>query len=84
MSKKTEIKVYLPTRMVGELESKKRYGVRSKFIEDAIRSRLNGEQEFDVWDVPDKELVDELVVRLRRLGNANPSIICDILRRILV
>ena len=41
MSKKTEIKVYLPTKMVGELESRKRSGVRSKFIAQAIREKLD-------------------------------------------
>lgn len=41
MSKKTEIKVYLPTKMVGELESRKRSGVRSRFIAQAIREKLD-------------------------------------------
>tara|TARA_R100000654_G_scaffold36569_1_gene62222 strand:+ start:262 stop:528 length:267 start_codon:yes stop_codon:yes gene_type:complete len=41
MSKKTEIKVYLPTRLVGELESRKRSGVRSKFIAEAIREKID-------------------------------------------
>jgi len=40
MSQKTEIKVYLPMKLVGELESKKRNGMRSKFIETAIRDKL--------------------------------------------
>jgi len=40
MSKKHEIKVYLPPRLVGELEGRKRMGTRSKFIENAINSYL--------------------------------------------
>lgn len=67
MSKKTEIKVYLPTKMVGELESRKRAGVRSKFIRDAIRFKLNGENEYDIADEDFMTIIDECVVRMRRL-----------------
>ena len=56
MSRKSEIKVYLPTKLVGELESRKRAGIRSKFIEEAIRKRLKKEEEFDIWDIPKKEI----------------------------
>ena len=41
MSYKTEIKVYLPVKMVGELERYKRAATRSKFIEKAIRMKLD-------------------------------------------
>lgn len=67
MSKKTEIKVYLPTKMVGELESRKRAGVRSKFIRDAIRFKLNGEEEYDIADESFSVIIDECVVRMRGL-----------------
>ncbi len=67
MAKKTEIKVYLPTKMVGELESRKRAGVRSKFIRDAIRFKLNGEEEYDIADECDAIIIDECVVRMRAL-----------------
>ncbi len=40
MARKTEIKVYLPERLVGELEGRKRMGTRSKFIEQAIQDKL--------------------------------------------
>lgn len=40
MPRKTEIKVYLPERLVGELEGRKRMGTRSKFIEQAIQDKL--------------------------------------------
>ena len=43
--------------MVGELESKRKIGKRSKFIEEAIRNRLDGEEKFDLWDVDDKEIL---------------------------
>jgi len=56
MSKKMEIKVYLPSKLVGELESRKRAGIRSKFIEKAIRKRLKNEEEFDLWDIPKEEI----------------------------
>jgi len=42
MSYKTEIKVYLPVKMVGELERYKRTGSRSSFIEKAIKMKLDG------------------------------------------
>ena len=40
MARKTEIKVYLPDRLVGELEGRRRMGTRSKFIEQAIFDKL--------------------------------------------
>ena len=57
MRKKIEIKVYLPYLMVGELESRRKNNVRSKFIEEAIRTRLDGAKNFDLWDVDDKEIL---------------------------
>ena len=42
MKYKTEIKVYLPVQMVGELHQHKLSGTRSKFIEQAIRNRIDG------------------------------------------
>ena len=40
MARKSEIKVYLPERLVGELEGRRRMGTRSKFIENAINRYL--------------------------------------------
>ena len=51
MRKKIEIKVYLPYLMVGELESRRKNNARSKFIEEAIRNRLDGEEAFDFKDI---------------------------------
>ncbi len=39
-NQKSEIKVYLPLKLIGELEGKKRAGMRSKFIEKAIKEKL--------------------------------------------
>lgn len=83
MSKKTEIKVYLPSFLVGRLEEKKKAGVRSKFIENAITQRLKGEQEFDIWDIPDSDVIDEAISRLRRLYNEDFRFaLDDFLRRV--
>ena len=41
MSRKQEIKVYLPVFLVGQLEHMKHKGTRSKFIENAIKSKLD-------------------------------------------
>ena len=57
MRQKIEIKVYLPYMMVGELESLKRSGKRSKFIEDAVRAKLDGEEAFRVQDLPTRRIL---------------------------
>jgi len=51
MRKKIEIKVYLPYKMVGELERERRNGNRSKFIESCIQNRLNAEESFSFKDI---------------------------------
>tara|TARA_Y100000361_G_scaffold151197_1_gene168186 strand:- start:197 stop:484 length:288 start_codon:yes stop_codon:yes gene_type:complete len=50
MSGKTEIKVYLPTRLVGQLDSRKQAGVRSKFIKEAIEEKLKRRSEASPFD----------------------------------
>ena len=57
MRQKIEIKVYLPYLMIGELESRKKQGMRSKYIEDAIRSRLDGEESFSFRDIETHRLL---------------------------
>ena len=44
MARKQEIKVYLPERLVGELEGRKRLGTRSKFIEMACNLALRNKK----------------------------------------
>ena len=63
MRKKIEIKVYLPYLMVGELESRRKNNARSKFIEEAVRSRLDGEQGFTLGDEETLEILAELRLR---------------------
>ena len=55
--------------MVGELESRKRAGTRSKLIRDAIRFKLNGESEYEIEDEDFGKIIDECVVRMRGLRN---------------
>tara|TARA_R110001592_G_scaffold355698_1_gene656646 strand:+ start:123 stop:374 length:252 start_codon:yes stop_codon:yes gene_type:complete len=57
MRQKIEIKVYLPYLMVGELEGYKRNGMRSKFIEQSIRNRLDGEEEFSYREMSTTRLL---------------------------
>lgn len=57
MRKKIEIKVYLPYMMVGELEPMRRSNTRSKYIEDAIRARLDGEEAFRVQDLHNRRIL---------------------------
>jgi metal-responsive CopG/Arc/MetJ family transcriptional regulator len=63
MRQKIEIKVYLPYMMVGELESLKRRGMRSKFIEDAIRTKLDGQEAFRPQDLPTRRVIALLLAR---------------------
>jgi len=63
MRKKIEIKVYLPYLMVGELESRRKNNVRSKYIEEAIRNRLDGEEAFDFKDITTSRLLGLLHAR---------------------
>ena len=63
MRKKIEIKVYLPYLMVGELESRRKNNARSKFIEEAIRNRLDGEESFSFKDIEDHRLMALLINR---------------------
>lgn len=53
--------------MVGELESLKRAGVRSKFIATAIRNHLDKMDEYDIWQVETVDVLNEAVARIRRL-----------------
>ena len=57
MRNKIEIKVYLPYTMVGELEREKRRGNRSKYIEGAIRAKLDGEDGFQVQDLSTRRIL---------------------------
>jgi hypothetical protein len=63
MRKKIEIKVYLPYLMVGELETKRKQGLRSKYIEEAVRNRLDGEEAFDFKDITTSRLLGLLHAR---------------------
>jgi metal-responsive CopG/Arc/MetJ family transcriptional regulator len=57
MDRKTKINVLLPIKMVGELERLSKLGKRSEFITKAIRSRLDNQDNFDLWDIDDKEIL---------------------------
>jgi metal-responsive CopG/Arc/MetJ family transcriptional regulator len=63
MRQKIEIKVYLPIKMVGELETRRKAGLRSKFVEEAIRNHLDDESEFNVRDIDNKRLMAALIGR---------------------
>jgi len=63
MSRKTKINVLLPIKMVGELERLSKIGKRSEFIQKAIRSRLDGKDDFSPADLPSSQLLAMLVNR---------------------
>jgi len=76
MSRKTKINVLLPIKMVGELERLSKLGKRSEFITKAIRSRLDNQDNFDLWDIDDKEILK----MARVIANKNND---DVLKTIL-
>ena len=49
--------------MVGELETKRKQGLRSKYIEEAVRNRLDGEEAFDFKDITTSRLLGLLHAR---------------------
>lgn len=57
MSRKQEIKVYLPPKLIGELEGRKRMGTRSKFIQNAIEKYLRQRAEISPYDFPIVQLL---------------------------
>ena len=57
MRQKIEIKVYLPYKMVGELEGYRRKGNRSSFIESCIKNRLEAEEKFSFRDIETHRLL---------------------------
>jgi metal-responsive CopG/Arc/MetJ family transcriptional regulator len=63
MRNKIEIKVYLPIKMVGELEERNKQRRRSKFIESAIRCKLDASDEFSLIDIPTRQLLAALLSR---------------------
>jgi hypothetical protein len=75
----------MPTKMVGELESRKRAGVRSKFICDAIRNELDKRNEYDIWQEETVDVLNEAVSRLRRLGEEDREIaLIQFMKRVLL
>lgn len=81
MRYKSEIKVYLPIQMIGELEQKKKYGKRSEFIEKAIRDRLDDERSFSLADVETKYIMAVLTSRLTDRNDAQAYILQEMLRQ---
>ncbi len=80
MSRKTKINVLLPIKMVGELEVKARNKSRSQFIEDAIRSKLDGELNFDLNDIPTSALLIKLKQRLAERTDASAHMLTEIIK----
>ena len=76
MSRKTKINVLLPFKMVGELERYSKQGIRSQFIERAIRNRLDQEETFDIADVPTRQLMAVLLARLQKREDAAANMMC--------
>ena len=82
MSQKSEIKVYLPLKLIGELEGKKRAGMRSKFIEKAINEKLKNTQGSYMDDFPTLPLLCHLRERLEE-DYGGPNITSSLLQLII-
>ena len=79
MSRKTKINVLLPMKMVGELEVKARNKSRSQFIQDAIRSKLDGEVNFDLDDISTRALLIKLKQRIAERTDASAHMLTEII-----
>ena len=72
MSGKTEIKVYLPTYLVEKMETKKQFGVRSKFIKEAIQEKYARSKKASPFDYKIVHLLATARDKIR-LESKNPS-----------
>jgi metal-responsive CopG/Arc/MetJ family transcriptional regulator len=80
MARKHEIKVYLPERLVGELEGRKRLGTRSKFIENAINNYLRKQENFSPYDCT---LIHILCVARDKFGEEGLTTFKNIIQAII-
>lgn len=65
--------------MVGELEIYSKQGVRSQFIEKAIRNKLDKAEMFDLNDITDRQLIAALLGRLQSRNDAAAEMMCTFL-----
>lgn len=79
MSRKTKINVLLPFKMVGELERFSKQGIRSEFIQKAIRDRLDKEESFDIRDVSTRQIMANLHQRMLKRDDASAQLIVTLL-----
>ena len=79
MNRKTKINLILPFKMVGELESRARNKSRSQFIEDAIRAKLDGEENFDLDDISTRALLIKLKQRIAERTDASAHMLTEII-----
>ena len=82
MSHKSEIKVYLPQTMIGELERKKSAGLRSRFIQQAIREELDRREKATLMDWEPYVLISNAIHRLDD-RNQTEDIYLDLLQLVL-
>lgn len=80
MARKGEIKVYLPEKLIGELEGRRRMGTRSKFIQNAIEKYLRQRQEVSPYDY---NLVNLLCVVRDKLQEQGLTTFAEIIQTII-
>ena len=80
MARKGEIKVYLPEKLIGELEGRRRMGTRSKFIQNAIEKYLRQRQEVSPYDY---NLVNLLCVVRDKLQEQGLTTFAEIIQAII-
>lgn len=79
MNRKTKINVLLPIKMVGELERLSKLGKRSDFIQDAIRSKLDGQESYDLNSVGYRTLLIQLKYRLGEREDAQAHLLKELI-----
>ena len=65
--------------MVGELERLSKLGKRSDFIQDAIRSKLDGEESYDIKSVGYRTLLIQLKYRLEERNDAQAHLLKELI-----
>ena len=78
------IKTYnINSKVVEDLNEKVRRRYRSKWVEDAIKEKLNRKDDFDLHDIPTWELLAHVeTFRWSKLTKAERAVIRDIVDRL--
>jgi metal-responsive CopG/Arc/MetJ family transcriptional regulator len=69
----------LDVNLISELKRTIKKGSRSKFVENAIRARLDGRDSFNAGDLPERQIMAMLVNRLEKRTDAASLMVLEFL-----